>query len=211
MLSTVVSRSEPRGFVKAWEDASVPKIEAPTVAEHHAMRRAAILDAATQLLSREGVQAVTPAAVASSAGLARSSVYQYYPSTGALIAAGVEETFRRLDEALDAAMSSATTPQERVSAYVDVSLAAAVEGHQPMSAYLGLEMPEHCRASVVELHVAIVTPLVNALTESQVADARGVAELVNGVVSAGAAQVRRGEPVEAVRARVLGFVRAALA
>ncbi len=79
MLSTVVSRSEPRGFVKAWEDALVPKIEAPTVAEHHAMRRAAILDAATQLLSREGVQAVTPAAVARSICRAKNS---YIAATG---------------------------------------------------------------------------------------------------------------------------------
>ena len=41
----------------------MPKIAAPTLAEHHAQRRAAILAAATGLLQREGAPAVTPAAV----------------------------------------------------------------------------------------------------------------------------------------------------
>lgn len=179
----------------------MPKIDAPTVAEHHAMRRAAILGAATDLLGREGVSAVTPAAVAASAGLARSSVYQYYPSTGALVGAGVEETFRRSLVALEHAMSGAGSPQERVLAYVDAGLTAAVDGHQPMAAYVGLDLPDECRARVVEMHRALVAPLVDALAEGGVSDAQGVAELVGGVVSAGATQVRRGESLAAVRPR----------
>ena len=61
----------------------MPRIDAPTVAEHHAQRRAALLAAAEELLAEQGVEAVTPAAVGARAGLARSSVYQYFSSSPA--------------------------------------------------------------------------------------------------------------------------------
>ena len=58
----------------------MPKISAPTVAEHRVRQRDALLHAATELLVDGGVSAVTPAAVGAAAGLARPSVYQYFSS-----------------------------------------------------------------------------------------------------------------------------------
>jgi len=104
----------------------MPKIDAPTVVEHHARRRAAIVSAAVDLLGADGAGAVTPAAVAAVAGLARSSVYLYYPSTGALVGAAVEEVFRRALADLTEAMAGARTPEARVTAYVDAGIDAAM-------------------------------------------------------------------------------------
>ena len=89
----------------------MPRIEAPTLAEHHAQRRAAIVAAAVDLLGREGIGAVTPAAVASGSGLARSSLYQYFPSTAALVAAAVEESFTRTRILIERGQSRAATPR----------------------------------------------------------------------------------------------------
>ncbi len=52
----------------------MPRIDAPTVAEHHQMRRAALMAAAGDLLATQGVESVTLGAVGAAAGLARSSV-----------------------------------------------------------------------------------------------------------------------------------------
>lgn len=188
----------------------MPKIEAATVAEHHALRRAAILEAAVTILGAEGPAALTPAAVAAAAGLARSSVYQYYPSTGALVGAGVEETFHRVLARIETGLSAASSPQEQVAAYVDSALDAAAAGHEPMRLYAAADLPDDCRAAVVDLHRRVTMPLVSALEAHGVDDARGVAELVGGVVSAAAAQVARGERVDEVRARVQRFVAGAL-
>ena len=49
------------------------------------MRRAQVVAAAADVLRDKGVGGFTPAAVAKRAGLARSSMYQYYPSTEALL------------------------------------------------------------------------------------------------------------------------------
>lgn len=189
---------------------SMPKIDAPTVAEHHALRQAAIVEAAVEVLATEGAAALTPAAVAGAAGLARSSVYQYFASTGALVAAAVEETFRRSQVGVDLALATAGGPAERIAAYVDASLSAALAGHSPMAAYAGLDLPAECAARVRELHQALVAPLVDALAEQGVADARGVAELIGGVIAAAATQVQRGEDVTVVGARARAFVTAAI-
>lgn len=196
---------------RARHNGSVPRIEAATVAEHHVLRRTAIIDAAAGLLGGEGPTAVTPAAVASSAGLARSSVYQYFASTGALLAVAVEELFARSTTAVSAAVAQAATPAEQIEAFVDAALDAALAGHLPASHYSGPELPEQCRARVTELHVELVRPLVEALRAAGTRDAVGVAGLVMGVMVAAAGQVRRGESAARVRTRVRAFVAGALA
>ena len=70
----------------------MPRIEAPRVAEHHARQRRALLDAAHALLAETG-EAPSMAAVGRRAGLARSSVYQYFDSPGALLHAVVTDVF----------------------------------------------------------------------------------------------------------------------
>lgn len=180
------------------------------MAEHHAQRRAAIVDAAVAVLRVSGPAAVTPAAVAGAAGLARSSVYQYYPSTGALLGTALEEELRRTRDALEAATARARAPRRRLTAYLDVSLDAAVAGHQPLGAHAGLELPAEYRERLGELHACLVRPLVDAVRAVGGDDPEGTAPLVLGAVGAAAAQVSRGAPLPAVRRRLHRFVSASL-
>src|SRR5690554_1905394 len=151
------------GEVNAREDRVMPRIEAPTVAEHHAMRRAAIVSAARELLADGGPAAVTPAAVAGRAGLARTSVYQYFPSTDALVAAAVEETFARANAGLADAAAAADDAVGRLHAYVRHALVLAANDHAPMRGWGPAELPPACVARMRELHEAMVAPLRSAL------------------------------------------------
>lgn len=189
----------------------MPRIAAPTVAEHHARRQADLVEAAVRLMAREGVAAVTPAAVASAAGLARSSVYQYYPSTGALIGAAVIETFHRALAVITAAVDAQPEPADRVSAYVVASIDAAASGHLPTAAFPAGDLPQECREGIVRLHGELLEPLVSAIAALGVHDPSGTAALVQGVVRAAAGRVERGEPVESVCSAAQAFVAAALA
>lgn len=189
----------------------MPRIDAPTVAEHSARRRAAIVNAASELLVLSGSAAVTPAAVAQQSGLARSSVYQYFPSAGSLVAIAVEEAFSRATAQVVGALAGATTPAQRIAAYVDSALGAAIDGHRPMSSLDLPSLPAECRDRVTELHASLIAPLVSALDDAGSIDAAGVAGLVNAVVVAAAGQVVHGEPVSVVRRRAQAFVTAATA
>ncbi|MFZ2502529.1 MAG: TetR family transcriptional regulator [Nocardioides sp.] len=189
----------------------MPKIDAPTLAEHHTRRRGDILRTATRLLREGGVSAVTPAAVAAGAGLARSSVYQYYASTGALVGAAYEEMFAEALKAVRAAVAVPGGPAEEVLAYLDAAVELAEDGHAPMPVDQGrMEMPPECIRRVGELHRELVEPLTGALARAGVGDPVGVAELLNAVAGAAAAQRQRGESADSVRVRLHRFVRAAL-
>jgi AcrR family transcriptional regulator len=186
----------------------MPRIEAPTVVEHHQMRRAALLDAAGDLLATQGLEAVTLAAVGAAAGLARSSVYQYFDSTGSLLAALVEQEVPRGTEQLTAAMARAGGPVERVEAYVRGSIRAATDDrHRAMAQLASTDLPPQCRARVAELHQEQLAPLVQALAELGVRDPTIIAALVHGVVRAASTAINSGAPRSRVLAQALALVR----
>ena len=58
----------------------MPRITAPTVAEHRDQRWADLVAAGQELLVTEGPDAVTMTAVAARAGLSRTAVYEYFLS-----------------------------------------------------------------------------------------------------------------------------------
>lgn len=187
----------------------MPKIEAPTVAEHHVMRRGALVAAARELLVTGGAAAVTPAAVATRAGLARTSVYQYFPSTGALVAAAVEATFAEGNEAL-ARVAGEGDPRSRIHGYVRHALELAVRDHGSFRQPSFGDLPPECAARVRELHAAMLAPLRSAVEDLGVRDATLGTALVFGAVSAAAEVVERGADAEATVARTLAFVDAGL-
>src|SRR5690554_3928394 len=106
----------------------MPKISAPSVVEHRAQQRAALITEATQILLRDGAAAVTPAAVGRAVGLARSSVYEYFPSTGDLLAEVALLAITEWSRELAAQIAPAGAGWPRLEAYVRASLDMVAEG-----------------------------------------------------------------------------------
>jgi len=185
----------------------MPKIDAPTVAEHHRQRRAALIEAATALLAEQGVDAVTLAAVGSAAGLKRSSVYQYFDSTPALLAAVVTDVMPRAGGRLADAMARAATARGRLDAFVTVTLETATDPiHRSLSALEGPSLPPQCRAAVAELHTQQYRPLLDTLVELGVAEPELTLSLLLGTISAGSRAVLAGAPPNAVLALTLDLI-----
>lgn len=174
------------------------------------MRRAAIVAAARELLATGGASAVTPAAVAGRAGLARTSVYQYYPSTGALVAAAVEATFAEANQALQDVVAHAADARSQVHAYVRHALALAARDHGPFRRLSLPDLPPECVARVRELHGAMIAPLRSAIEDLGVRDPALSTALVFGAVSAAAEVVEHGGDADATTAQTLAFVDAGL-
>lgn len=193
----------------------MPKISAATVAEHRAMKERQVVAAAVELLTTEGASAVTPAAVAERAGLARTSVYQYARSGNDLVALAVEEIFVRVNAALAAALEAAgPEPAARLEAIIRTVLQGAADGHAPDQAVdvaaLGTDQQERLR----QLHQDLVAPLSAAIA--------GVAGIGGGVgadvpvltaISWGAINgvvplIEHGLPVDRAVPMVVAYVRA---
>ncbi|MFE0534391.1 TetR/AcrR family transcriptional regulator [Streptomyces nigra] len=178
----------------------MPKINASTVAEHRAQQREALIGAAIDLLVHEGAAAVTPAAVGARAGLARSSVYQYFDSSAALLATVTEEAFRRSDEALARALAGADGPLERVEAFFLESLRLGAEGaHRPAAALMSAGLPPACQERLM------------AVRELGAPEPALTADLIAGMLHTALAAVEGGAPLDTVTERTLDLVRRCLA
>lgn len=193
----------------------MPRIEAPTVAEHREMRRREVVTNARELLMREGPTGVTPAAVAKATGLARSSVYQYFPTAGALIGAAVEDLFAIAQDEIDAALTAAgDDPEARLAAYVSTTLALAAQGHSPSRTMGMTDVPAKGVARLRELHDALAAPLVTIIKGYAAglpdADARVLAGLVSGTLNGATMLVEHGAPLGEVTAATVRFIHAGL-
>lgn len=159
----------------------MPRIQAPTVAEHRARQRRALLDAARAHLAEEGT-APSLAAAGSRAGLARSSVYQYFTSRDDLLAGVIADVFpawaRRVVEAVEAAPS----PPERVWAYVEANVSLFAGSEQAIARALTTVVdPAVLAAPMQEFHRLLQEPLVAALQDYGVSQPDVMADIVNSM------------------------------
>lgn len=185
----------------------MPKINAPSVAEHRERQRQSLLEAALAILISDGAGAVTPAAIGARTNLARSSVYRYFSTSDQIIATVVEEAFPAWSGALAEALAAARTPAAQVDAYVRETLVQAAAGaHRPMAALGAARLPAACRARITELHRQAAAPLITALTDLGVAQPRLTAELLGGLMLAGMNAVEHGAALDEVTARTLELV-----
>ncbi len=185
----------------------MPKIDAPTVAEHHSRRRAALIDAGVALLAEQGVDALTLGAVGAATGLARSSVYQYFDSTPALIAAVVEGAFPAANARLRTAAGRASGPSAQVDAYVRTAIdLASDQTHRSLHALATADLPTECRARLAELHQEQYAPLRAAVRGLGVADGDLTTRLLVGFIRAAAQAIVEGAPPARVKTRTLALI-----
>ncbi len=170
----------------------MPRIRAATVAEHRAAQLRALLDAGRSIIAETG-RPPTLSAVAAGAGLARSSVYEYFSSADDLLAALVEDITPRWTARVRAAVAAADSPAGAVLAYVHAHLAQVAEGEHAMISALATIAPGHITGERARaMHEALVGPLREALEPLAVPDLEVVAELIDAVVRAGSRQIEDG-------------------
>jgi AcrR family transcriptional regulator len=157
----------------------MPKIAANSIAEHRAMRRDALVDAATNLMRQHGT--VNMAAVAKEVGVSRSAVYEYYASSADLIADVLVDELAAWVDHLDGAVSAHDDPAEQVRAWIIAVLSYVADGRHALVRAAGkVPLPPVRRAQVQAMHRGLAGPLVNALGDD--ASARQRAAYVWGVV-----------------------------
>lgn len=181
----------------------MPRIDAPTIAEHRERRRRALLDAARALLAGQPHQIPTLAAVASRAGLPRSSVYEYFPSRRDLLLALVQEILPNWSRRVTGAMDAVAVPGEKVLEYATANLRLVAEGEHALAAALVQSVPgEQVNASTQHMHHQMSQPLTAALTELGLPDPAVTASLISSIVYTASRMIEAGSDAASVEARV---------
>ncbi len=181
----------------------MPKIDAPTVAEHRAMIRTRLIDAAEAILRESPSSHLTAGAVTSAVGIARNSIYRYVDSVEDLRSLVVDRYLPGWLTTVSAAMEIAGSPGEGVVAWVRSNLEqAAVTGHGwLMEAARTRSANASIDDTVAQAHSGMRDTLTNAWSDllqhhpERVPIATG---LTVGILDAGFRQLDRGQPRELV-------------
>jgi AcrR family transcriptional regulator len=195
----------------------MPRISAPTVAEHSAQQEAAVLAAAARLFAERSPGSVSLADVAAEAGLARSSIYRYYPDKAHLVAAWFRAVLAPLHEASARIAARRASATSRLDAWLDLHLDYLTEPeHRSMVAAAGelSALPADVQADIAHGHQVLYATL-----QAIVADALGstrrdpaiVTSLITSMLSGAANLVIGGSRRAAVARELHAAARGALA
>ncbi|WP_435644467.1 TetR/AcrR family transcriptional regulator [Streptomyces sp. H49] len=190
----------------------MPKIHATSVADHRARQRAALLEAARELLAEGDASKVTFAAVARRTGLARNSVYKYFADRRQLLTEVVREAAPRWTERIHAALAAAgDSPRDRVTAYVTAQLEMVRDGeHRIARADADAGDAAALREGADAAHRALLDPLVGALKDLGDDAPLRTARLLQGFVNAATTALEAGDDYDAVADKAVRLAVAAL-
>lgn len=160
----------------------MPRISAPTVAEHRDQQLRTLLDSARAILG-ETSAAPTLAATAERAGLARSSIYRYFSSVDDLLAAVVADVFPDWAGKVRARVDVAATPADKIWAYICANIDLFASSERDVANALSKVVDPHVLKEPMEaFHTQLQAPLVEALAELGEARPRLMAETIESAL-----------------------------
>lgn len=186
----------------------MPRISAATVKEHHAAVEKALVDAAEDILSREGVEGLTAARVAKQAGIARSSIYRYVESVDDLGGLILERYLPTWQETVDAQLVGIDDPREAILAWARAHLQQSLAARHGWLVVVAraARLSPRTSAALKAVHEGAWRFLDENLTAMGVPDVEIRTRIVFGLVSSGFKCLDNGESEEAAINRVVAAV-----
>lgn len=173
----------------------MPKISAPTVAEHRARQRDMLLAAARDLLIERGYAGLSFTALAARTGLARPTIYSYFRSKDDLVVALVGAEFPQLAAETEQAVRRAKTMRDQVAAFVRAQLRVAQQRrYRIVHALANAPLSDAARMRIMALHRDLMPSAVSLFTRAGHPHPALAAALLQGLINAAVTAIDTGEP-----------------
>ena len=174
-----------------------PKIQAATIVEQRAMRQRQLIDAALAIALESGAASITVAAVAQRAGLARSSIYEYFSSSADLIADLVIEELALYQKRLSHAVIGTQDPYQHIELWIAEALQYVVDGrHMLIKSLNAATIPEFRRDEISQGHRNLMTTISAPLQEIGLTDIRGAMSYLQNTIEAASVRIESGSDAE---------------
>ena len=161
------------------------------------MRRQQLISAAMELALDQGAQAVSVAAVAAKAGLARSSIYEYFASSADLIADLVIEELDYYCTRLGEAIKDATDPFEKLELWIAEGLRYVQDGrHMLVKSLNTVATPDFRNEEIALGHRKLIAPLREALAATGIKDLASASAFISSVTDAASVRIEAGNDAE---------------
>lgn len=137
------------------------------------MRQRQLMDAALSLAMEDGVDSVTVSAVAKRAGLARSSIYEYFASSADLIADLVMEEMAYYNKRLLKAVDNVEDPFEYIKLWIEEALQYVVDGrHLLVKSLNTVTTPNYRKSDIAQGHRDLMGTIIKPLSEIGLPDVK---------------------------------------
>ncbi|RIK09741.1 MAG: hypothetical protein DCC49_05435 [Acidobacteria bacterium] len=144
----------------------MPKISAPTVAEHRERVIAAIVAGTREVLIDKGYADLKLGEVAAKAKVSRTSIYDYFVNKDDVILAVLEQDIPTWEAAVKAGVEGVTSPRGRVEAYIEALMGIATDGGMELAAALRQSnLSKFVIKSLTEMVQDLIAPLAAALKD----------------------------------------------
>lgn len=174
-----------------------PKIQAATVIEQRQMRQRQLIDAALAIALESGAANITVAAVAKRAGLARSSMYEYFSSSADLIADLVIEELALYQKRLAQAVKGTEDPYQHIELWIAEALQYVVDGrHMLIKSLNAAANPDFRRDEISQGHRNLMTTISAPLQEIGLTDIRGAMSYLQNTIEAASVRIESGSDSE---------------
>ena len=154
-------------------DLTMPKITGPNIAEHVAAQEEAVFAAAIRLFAERGVTNVSTGDIANEVGLARTSLYRYFPTKASIVFRWFEMAMIPLIDASIAIAADSTRPSLKLERWFDLQLdfLADPDNHAMIRASLGIDdMPDDIRTAIGRRHRDLYATLHSILDTAKIPD-----------------------------------------
>ncbi len=195
----------------------MPRIQADSVAAHVAHQEAAVFDAAISLFCERGYAQVSLGDIAAQVGLARNSLYRYFPDKAHILVRWFRNELPVQVERSRQLLTGDDPPTDRVVRWARDQLDYARQPEHQLIAALSDVAPEldtETRAELADSHRQLLLPLSDALAEAGIRgedDRSAVADLIGGLVLAAAQREQRSGDDPVVRAHLDTAIRGLMA
>ncbi|MBW4077959.1 MAG: hypothetical protein HIU84_05520 [Acidobacteria bacterium] len=172
----------------------MPRISAATLAEHQVLQRQAIINAAVDVLAGGEVTTLDVGIVSRHAGLARTSLYQYFDSLAGLVASVVIFACEARQNALTGIPGDG---EPAVAEYISRAFSFALSdvGRAERALTRG-DLPAPCREQLLQLRADARRPLIGLLVDLGHCEPTLESEIFDAALEAAADMVIRGCPRE---------------
>jgi len=174
-----------------------PKIQAETVVEQRQLRQRQLIDAALTIALESGASSITVAAVAEKAGMARSSIYEYFSSSADLVADLVMEELALYQNRLAKAVIGTSDPYEYVELWIAEALQYVVDGRHMLIKSLNMaSIPEFRRDEISQGHRNLMVTISSPLQEMGLKDIRAAMSYLQNIIEAASVRIESGNNPE---------------
>lgn len=171
----------------------MPRIEAANIEEHVRLQTGRILSAATQLFRDLGYRGTDMEDIAQAVGLARNSLYRYYPNKDHILLACVLRDMVPFVEEQKSLGARYPDPLPRLAAWLDSQIEIATSPAHATMELMGeiREATPELRKQIIALHSlpnAVLEGAVTELLKGKRRDVQLVTALIAGMVEAASRQ-----------------------